>query len=168
MASFTVASAEAFEEREALIALLNLLADLIGEIWEDRELLLPQMPLFADGQPMAFAIARDQIGQLSQLVLSADRPAEAWDDYGLRGEPLRFKLLIVAFANDRIRPARNRALEAVTDGERPGRLTFYRRAVQGTLAAIDGPLESLTKFIGAKEGVVEFKKGLEVLLGLVS
>lgn len=168
MASFTVAGPEAFDERQALVALLALLSDLIVEIWEDRELLLAPLPIFADGPPQAFAIARDQIGQLSQLVISADRPPEAWDDYGLRGEPLRFKLLIVAYANDRIAPARNQALEAVTNGEQPGRLAFYRRAVRGTLAAIDGPLESLTKLLGAKEGVVEFKKGLEVLLGLVS
>ncbi|KQW72203.1 hypothetical protein ASE17_04880 [Phenylobacterium sp. Root77] len=168
MASFTVASAEEFDERLALVALLDLLVELIGEIWEDRELLLPPLPLFADGQPAAFAIARDQIALLSQLVMTVEQPLEVWDDYGLRGEALRFKLLIVAFANARIAPARNQALGAVTDGERPGRLAFYRRAVQGTLAAIDGPLESLTKFIGVKEGVVEFKKGLEVLLGLVS
>ena len=44
--------------------------------------------------------------------------------------------------------------------------SLYRRALRATLAAIDGPLESLTAALGAKQGLVEFKKALEVLLDL--
>lgn len=169
MAQFVVPDRDTFDDRDALVRILVLLRDLFREIWEDRDVLLPAS--VAAGLPRAIDFAMGQLGALIERV--ADRrqalgTAEEIEDFGLTGDALRFKMLVIAFANDRSREARNRVLEGVTDGRNRGRWRFYRRALGGTLAAIDGPLESLTKLLGAKEGVVEFKKAIEVALGLAS
>lgn len=164
MAEYSVGPREGFEHRRALAAMLRLLHDLLKEIWQDRELLFPRS--FQGPPPEALEIAlarlRDLMGIVENMEVSPDR----LDDFGLRGEPLYFKLQVVEAANNAVGPARNRALERVADGRSRRRWWVYRWAVKATLEAIDGPLESLTKMLGVAEGIVEFKKAVEVLLGI--
>src|SRR5690606_12242037 len=97
------------------------------------------------------------------LVGEADFDAPAMIEHRLQGEALRFKMLTIQAAF--------RQVVASHPNQNPGMSrgwSLYRRALRGTLAAIDGPLESLTAALGAKQGLVEFKKALEVLLDLRS
>ena len=165
MAEFSVGPRNGFEHRRALAAMLELLHDLFKEIWRDREVLLPRSshePSSPEALEIALARLRDLMGLVENMEVSPDR----LDDFGLRGEALYFKLQVVEAANNNIAPARSRVLEQVSDGRRRRSWWIYRWAVKATLEAIDGPLESLTKMLGVAEGIVEFKKAVEVLLGL--
>ena len=98
---------------------------------------------------------------LTALVGDADFAAPAMVEHRLQGEALRFKMLAILAAY--------RLVVAAQPSRNPGMSrgwSLYRRALRGTLAAIDGPLESLTAALGARQGLVEFKKALEVLLDL--
>ena len=163
MADFYVEDRGNFDHRKALIEMLQLLAALFRETWEDQNLLFP-VGFTTDDAALDGALA--QIGALIEAVARLERSEVELNDYGLIGDPLRFKLLVVAHANNQIGPARNRALERVSDGAGSEDRGFYRRTVKGALGAIDGPLESLTKLLGVNEGLVEFKKAIEVLLDL--
>ncbi|GEM_PF-453693 len=173
MAEYFAPESDDFASGEALVGMLKLLDQLFLEIFEDRWLLLPDRfsGVFARDEsalPAAFDEARGQIKELIDAILAfveVGAYRARLLDYGLTGAPLRFKLQVIEYANFQIPPARNRALERVSDRRR-WRPWGYRKVVKGTLAAIDGPLESLTKMLGIGESVVEFKKGLEVLLDL--
>ena len=168
MAEFAVPDLDSFEPADAIIRMLKLLDALFDEIAQDRRLLFPPQfegAAFSDARGQA----RQQIYELIEAVRLFTRIASnepRLRDYGLTDQALRFKLQVIEFTNNQIPRARQDTLRRITNGRTPGRWNLYGRAMRGTLAAIDGPLESLTKMLGIGEGVVEFKKGLEVLLNL--
>ena len=164
MAEFKAPVEDGFDHRAALVEMLNFLAQVLTEVWRDSRWLLPAR--FRE-EPVALMIARDQIGLLIAAVWASELSPARWDDYGLRGEALRFKLQVIEIANAQSQRLRSLVLERETDGRTRRTWWPFRRAVRQTLAAVDGPLESLTKLLGVHEGVVEFKKGVEVLLGVV-
>lgn len=167
MADYRAPPFRDFDHRRALVEMLLLLLQLLQEIWSDRERLFPRA--FQGPPHDAYEIALSRLRDLMGLIESMEVSSDRLFDFGLRGEQLHFKLLVIQAANDRIAPARNRALEAVSNDRPRGnrrRWFTYRWAVKATLEAIDGPLESLTKMLGVAEGIVEFKKAVEVLLGL--
>lgn len=167
MAEYSAPEADDFSPAEALAELLKLLDQIFLEIDNHREFLFPRR-FDSRAQFLAFGEARRQVSELVEVIfdfVTADDSRNQLIEYGLQGEPLRFKLEVVAFANKQIPPARNRTLERLSDGRAP-RSWPYRKAVKNTLAAIDGPLESLTKMLQIGEPVVEFKKALEVLLDI--
>lgn len=161
--SFEVEPAETFDHRDALDRMLALLDAVIVEIWEHRRILFPRPFPMEEWRGLEFA--RQDIAELRRMVAIMDLSPEDLLEFGLIGERLRFKMLVIQTADQPRENLRNRSLERAVERNRGSRdWKLYRRAIEGTLSAIDGPLESLTKALGAKEAVVEFKKALEVLL----
>ncbi|MNE18297.1 hypothetical protein D3C77_182440 [compost metagenome] len=167
MDAFEVAPPEGFDPRQALTRMLELLRQLINMIAEFRETLIltsggaPADAVLDDAFLAARGLAMDDLDALIVLVGEADFDAPAMIEHRLQGEALRFKMLTIQAAF--------RQVVASHPNQNPGMSrgwSLYRRALRGTLAAIDGPLESLTAALGAKQGLVEFKKALEVLLDL--
>lgn len=161
--AFEVSDPESFDHRKALVRMLALLEEIIAEIWEFREILsLPQSIDYT-----GFELALEDIRALKWMTSDLSMADERLLDFGLSGDRLRFKMLVIQAAERPREFVRNRALEQAVERNRRGwTWGSYRRVLDTTLSAIDGPLESLTKALGAKEAVVEFKKGLEVLLRL--
>jgi len=121
----------------------------------------PADPVLDEAFLAARLLALEDIDALNILVREADFTTTAMVEHRLQGEALRFKMLAILAAY--------RLVVAAQPSRNPGMSrgwSLYRRALRGTLAAIDGPLESLTVALGAKQGLVEFKKALEVLLDL--
>jgi hypothetical protein len=167
MDEFEVAPPESFDSRQALTRMLALLRHLIDMIAEFRETLIltsggdPADPVLDEAFLAARSLALEDIDALTALVGDADFAAPAMVEHRLQGEALRFKMLAILAAY--------RLVVAAQPSRNPGMSrgwSLYRRALRGTLAAIDGPLESLTAALGARQGLVEFKKALEVLLDL--
>lgn len=166
MDEFEVAPSEGFDPHVALTRMLELLRRLIDQIAEFREALIltsggPANAALDDSFLAARELAMEDLKSLIALVRDADFGTPAMLDHRLQGDALRFKMLTVQAAYSYVVAAHPNRNPGMSQG-----WSLFRRALRGTLAAIDGPLESLTAALRVKQGLVEFKKSLEVLLDL--
>lgn len=171
MPQFVLPDLQEFDGRDGLISLVKLSVDCFYEIRENQKQLIILHFRDDDDRALQHAVSLAQrLIEAIQRLPETPGMSTALDDYGLQGPALHFKLRVIAYAVERCNEAQARTLERLQDPSRRGWFGGrpYRLAMKKLLEAIDGPLESLTKAFGISEGLVEFKKALEWILGIRS
>jgi hypothetical protein len=156
-----------FDDSTAIIDLLNFLKAFLDEIFAPAGAWYPLLPS-ENREALRQAYTQQIRGQIDALIGLVGAPAFRNDprraEFGLGGPSLGPKLGLVQTVNDQL--PRNPILDDIVNDRPRGVRGAMRKGARNVLEAIDIVLDSLTRLLGAHEGLVEFKKALALLLGI--